>query len=68
MPLDLEAIKVRHDEAKSFHHSMPHRHLQLYAQSASDIPALVAEVERLRADLDDATRRMALAVEALEAP
>ena len=52
-PLDLEAIKARYDEAKSFYHSMPHRHLQLYAQSAADVPALIAEVERLRAERDD---------------
>ena len=29
---------------------------------------MASQVERLRADLDDATRRMALAVEALESP
>ena len=63
MSLDLDAIRARYDFAKQ-PKSNPLYAFTCAKVSADDVPALLAEVERLRADLDSIreveVRRLAL--------
>ena len=51
-PLDLGAVSERRAKAEAWYEGV-HYGLKLYAASSDDVPALVAEVKRLRALLRD---------------